>query len=219
MKIKFTKKIKMKLEARGFATLAQGQNYINPSSLFELPCDVADVDLSFPLKMGAFSYVGKNFRNYSAISIGRFCSIAENVKIGLHSHPTDRFSTSPYFYAKNWKFKGGNTVLNGKAKVIPEYENLTDLMKVEIGDDCWIGANVCIRGGLKIGHGVIIATGAIVTKNIPDFEIWGGIPAKKIGTRKVQKEGFSKKYEPWETLNNFSEFLPIRKKLKNLFKK
>lgn len=52
-----------------------------------------------------------------------------------------------------------------------------------IEDDVWLGHNVTIIGGVTIGKGAIVAAGAVVTKDIPPCEIWGGIPAKKIKDR------------------------------------
>lgn len=48
----------------------------------------------------------------------------------------------------------------------------------------WIGANAVILKGVEIGEGAVVAAGAVVTKKIPPNEIWGGVPAKKIGLRK-----------------------------------
>lgn len=56
--------------------------------------------------------------------------------------------------------------------------------KVEIGNDVWIGQRVIILPGVKIGNGVIIGAGAVVTKNIPDYAVVGGIPAKILKIRK-----------------------------------
>lgn len=50
---------------------------------------------------------------------------------------------------------------------------------VIIEDEVWIGANTVILQGVKIGHGSVIAAGAVVTKDVPSMEIWGGVPAKK----------------------------------------
>lgn len=50
--------------------------------------------------------------------------------------------------------------------------------KVIIGNDVWIGTRVIIMPGIKIGNGVIIGAGAVVTKDVPDYAIVGGIPAK-----------------------------------------
>lgn len=55
---------------------------------------------------------------------------------------------------------------------------------ITINEDVWIGANAVILKGVEIQKGAIIAAGSVVTKNIPSFEIWGGVPAKKISERK-----------------------------------
>ena len=52
-----------------------------------------------------------------------------------------------------------------------------------VEDDVWIGHSATIVGGITIGKGVVIAAGAVVTQDIPDCEIWGGVPAKKIKDR------------------------------------
>ncbi len=55
---------------------------------------------------------------------------------------------------------------------------------VIIGNDVWIGTRVIILPGVKVGNGVIIGAGSIVTKDIPDYAIVGGNPAKIIRFRK-----------------------------------
>jgi maltose O-acetyltransferase len=55
--------------------------------------------------------------------------------------------------------------------------------KVTIGDDVWIGARVIILPGVKVGTGSIIGAGAVVTKDVPDYAVVGGIPAKFIKSR------------------------------------
>jgi acetyltransferase-like isoleucine patch superfamily enzyme len=52
-----------------------------------------------------------------------------------------------------------------------------------IGEDAWIGYGVVIMAGVTIGRGAVVGAGAVVTKSIPPFEIWAGVPAKKIGER------------------------------------
>jgi len=53
---------------------------------------------------------------------------------------------------------------------------------IELGDDCWIGANVVLLPGVKIGTMSIIGAGAVVTKDIPDYSIAYGVPARVMGT-------------------------------------
>ncbi|WP_197062230.1 acyltransferase [Flavobacterium rivuli] len=70
--------------------------------------------------------------------------------------------------------------------------SLTELIRIQkspekeivIGNNVWIGANVVVLKGVTIFDGAIIAAGAVLNKNVPANEIWGGIPAKKIGDRK-----------------------------------
>jgi acetyltransferase-like isoleucine patch superfamily enzyme len=56
--------------------------------------------------------------------------------------------------------------------------------KIIIGSDVWLGCNVVVLKGVEIGNGAVVAAGAVVSKSIPPYEIWGGVPAKKIGERK-----------------------------------
>ena len=53
-----------------------------------------------------------------------------------------------------------------------------------IGNNVWIGANASIMAGVKVGNGCVIAAGSVVTKDIPDFSVVGGVPAKIIKNRK-----------------------------------
>lgn len=60
-----------------------------------------------------------------------------------------------------------------------------DVKPVVIGNDVWIGRRVMIMPGVKIGDGAVIAAGAVVTKNVPDYAVVGGVPAKVLKSRKV----------------------------------
>lgn len=121
---------------------------------------------------GNYSYIGYN-SDLNNVQIGNYCSISSDVKIGLGNHPIDFFSTSPIFYSNKNPF---NLKIN-KVK----YDDRPDLTIIE--NDVWIGANVIIIDGIIIGNGAIIAAGSVVTKNVGEYAIVGGVPAKVIKKR------------------------------------
>ncbi|MBP9818196.1 acyltransferase [Candidatus Shapirobacteria bacterium] len=69
-----------------------------------------------------------------------------------------------------------------------KYEN--SFGSVTIGDYVFVGPRSIILPNVKIGNGAVVAAGAVVTKNIPDFEVWGGIPAKKINDRQLKNPDY-----------------------------
>ena len=81
-------------------------------------------------------------------------------------------------------FQGGGHVFDNPDICIDESGNLPDT-PLEIMDDVWIGARAIILPGCKrIGAHSIIGAGAVVTKDVPDYAIVGGNPAKVIRMRK-----------------------------------
>ncbi len=110
-------------------------------------------------------------------TIGNFVSIAPNVVRLKVNHPIDAASTHPCFFNPIYKWTNNDP---------REYSHIL------IDSDVWIGQNVIILPSVKhIGTGAIIAAGAIVTKDIPPYEIWGGVPArfiKKRFTDSISKE-------------------------------
>jgi acetyltransferase-like isoleucine patch superfamily enzyme len=123
--------------------------------------------------IGDYTYIGENTRIESNTeSIGKFCSIAPDVKIGVGPHPVHYFSTSPVFYSKGRGFV--------KEELFDEYK-YSGFAVIE--NDVWIGANAVIIAGVKIGNGAVIAAGAVVTKDVPPYAIAGGVPAKIIKFR------------------------------------
>ena len=74
----------------------------------------------------------------------------------------------------------------------------TKAAPVVIEDHVWVGCRVQILPGVKIGRGAVIAAGAVVTKDVPAYEIWGGVPAKKIGIRNnFNPLTYELNYRPW----------------------
>ena len=83
---------------------------------------------------------------------------------------------------------GIEEVINGSSWGGGEKEVPSSGFDISIGSGCWIASGVIIIGGVSIGNNVIVTAGAVVTHDIPDYCIVGGIPAKKIGdTRDLGK--------------------------------
>lgn len=107
-------------------------------------------------------------------TLGKFCSIGPNCLIGPGRHPSSTFvSTHPSFYSTLYQ----NNFSFVKQKKFEEF------LPIVIGHDVWIGANSVVMDGIKIGNGCIIGANSIVTKDVPDYAIVGGVPAKIIRYR------------------------------------
>jgi virginiamycin A acetyltransferase len=124
--------------------------------------------------------------NNDSLIIGKFCSIACGAKFIFNSanHTLKSFSTYsfPLFYDE-WELD--------KSNLTSAWDNKGDIV---IGNDVWIGYDAVIMSGVHIGDGAIIATRAVVTKDVPPYAIVGGVPAKEIRKR-FDEETISKLLE------------------------
>ncbi|MBO6030439.1 MAG: CatB-related O-acetyltransferase [Prevotella sp.] len=128
--------------------------------------------------IGRNTYVGPN-SHLENCRIGGFCSISSNVKVVAATHPTSVFvSSCPSFYS-TINQNGQTFVCKNKFD-----ERLSvDGLDAIIGNDVWIGSDAVIKGGIRIGHGAIVAMNSVVTKDVPPYAIVGGIPAQIIKYR------------------------------------
>lgn len=159
----------------------KGKTRISKSCEFEPPCKITGaVNCKTTVKVGAFtSFDGDaNDCRIRNVTVGRYCSIAKHVDIGLPNHPVNWFSTTPrQYFPKHFLWDGK---LCGQVGVVPwpgEFGH------VEIGNDVWVGDRTVIMPGVKIGDGAIVAAGAVVTKDVPPYAVVGGVPARFIKYR------------------------------------
>lgn len=123
-------------------------------------------------RFGDYTYVGNNCACYF-VDVGKFCSIASGVRLGLHEHPVGaNVSVYPAFH-RPWPLA---------RHITPAFEFQT-IKRTTIGNDVWIGEGCIILSGISIGNGAVIAAGAVVSKDVPPYAIVGGIPAKLIRMR------------------------------------
>ncbi|MEM9529261.1 MAG: CatB-related O-acetyltransferase, partial [Bacteroidota bacterium] len=105
--------------------------------------------------------------------IGKFCMIASDVTFIMNgaNHLSEAITSYPFaIFGKDWA-----NAMEGKQ--YPMKGNTT------IGNDVWIGYGATIMPGVTVGDGAIIATKAVVTKNVPAYSIVGGNPAREIRKR------------------------------------
>lgn len=150
---------------------------------FDSPVDIKETEIGQKVTIGAFSYSVSGY--ICGANIGRYCSFGRDIQIGRQSHPIDWASTSPFLYMKSndvIRFSESfGSVLN---EGLPERERAREkLKKILIGNDVYIGHGVIIMPGVRVGDGAIIAAGAVVTKDVDDYAIVGGNPAKLIRYR------------------------------------
>ncbi len=103
--------------------------------------------------IGAFS----EFNISGKITIGKNAMIASGCKFIDHNH--------------------------GMALNEPMNTQKQEIVPIEIGEEVWLGANVIVLKGVKIGKGAVIAAGSVVLKDIGDYEIYAGVPARFIKKR------------------------------------
>lgn len=136
--------------------------------------------------VGFGTYFGTNCF-FEFANIGKYCSIASEVKIVGGHHPTNKYvSIHPAFYSLSQKelFNYVDKQLFQEFK----YTNEEKKYFVEIGNDVWIGTRAMILEGVVIGDGAIIAAGSVVTSDVAPYTIVAGIPAKPIKKRFTDSE-------------------------------
>ena len=84
---------------------------------------------------------------------------------------------------------GNNTNISSHTTFITGSHDIDDpkftakFMPIIIGNNCWIGTGAMVLQGVHIGDGAVVAAGAVVTKDVPANEVWGGVPARRIRDR------------------------------------
>jgi acetyltransferase-like isoleucine patch superfamily enzyme len=114
------------------------------------------------IEIGAGTWIGQynNLRaGGGAIRIGRDCLVSQFCTLVASNHAT------------------------GRSMPIQAQGAAAGRSGVWIGDDVWLGAGCAVLPGARIGNGAVVGANAVVNRNIPDFEIWAGVPARRVGAR------------------------------------
>jgi acetyltransferase-like isoleucine patch superfamily enzyme len=141
--------------------------------------------LKFVYNYKIFKY--SKYNNCHISQLSNLTGSFDRLKIGsgtvINSYANFRFKNGNIKIGKDCLFGQNVTIITNSYKINENQIISPDRMfskDVIIGDYVWIGVNVVILPGVKIGDRAIVGSSAVVTKNIPSGEIWGGVPAKKI---------------------------------------
>ena len=124
--------------------------------------------------MGDYSYCDR-MCDLANVRIGKFANIASFVRIGATDHPLDRASLHHFMYrsASYWDDADDDAAW---------FERRAG-RRATIGHDTWIGHNAQIKPEVTVGHGAVVASGAIVTRDVAPYTIVAGITATKLRDR------------------------------------
>lgn len=115
--------------------------------------------VSRDLVAGAYSYIGPECRIGPKVELGPYVMFGPRVSVVGGDHRFDQ--------------PGTPTIFSGRPALKPTV----------VEADAWVGFGAVLMAGVRIGRGAIVAAGAVVTKDVPPYEIHGGVPARKIGER------------------------------------
>lgn len=168
-------------------------DYVSEENIYELECmhsvieegEIPDEkNIRWDTKVGRHSY-GAICKTHPLIeSIGNFCSFAQGTDV-VFNHPMRYVTTHMMMCYGKEHYRPYR--VNEKHKYFVEgitpHDDIEKSKRTKIGNDVWLGRNVIVCNGANIGNGVVAGAGAIITKDVPDYAIVVGVPAKIIKYR------------------------------------
>jgi phosphonate metabolism protein (transferase hexapeptide repeat family) len=144
------------------------------NSTFEPWTEVGEGSRILNSTFEAYSYCDR-FADIANTTVGRFSNIAAMTRIGPTDHPFTHAAQHHFLYrsASYWD----------DAEDDPEFFAARAARRTILGPDCWIGHGAIIKPEVTIGAGAIVASGAVVTKDVPPFMIVAGCPAQPLRPR------------------------------------
>lgn len=125
-------------------------------------------------EIGDYSYCDR-WCDIANSQVGKFSNIAASVRIGATDHPMEKASLHHFHYRAGDYFDG--------AEDDADWFALRRSRRTVIGHDTWLGHGAQVRPEVTIGHGAVVAGGAIVTRDVAPYMIVAGIPAKPLRRR------------------------------------
>lgn len=122
----------------------------------------------------AYAYCDR-FADIANTTVGRFSNIAAMTRIGPTDHPFTHAAQHHFLYRSSYYWED--------AEDDPAFFAARAARRTTLGADCWIGHGAIIKPEVSIGIGAVVASGAVVTKDVPPFTIVAGCPAVPLRSR------------------------------------
>lgn len=153
-----------------------------------------DVEIGEGTKVWHFCHIQKGARIGNNCSFGQNVNISNNVKIGNGVKVQNNVSIYEGVELEDYVFCGPSMVFTNDLTPRAKYPKGTaGYKKTLVKEGASIGANATIVCGHTIGKWAMIAAGAVVTKDVPDYALMAGVPARQIGLVNEKGERYDKK--------------------------
>lgn len=129
------------------------------------------------VKVGDYTIIEKNAVIHD-VEIGKFCEISWHCSMGGDNHNYKLPTIHHWYWNKSFGFEHDQNAIGGF-----NFLKKLDSEQCVIGNDVWIGSGVTVNRKVHVGNGAILASGTVVTKDVPDYAIVGGVPGKVIKYR------------------------------------
>ncbi|QIE43169.1 chloramphenicol acetyltransferase (plasmid) [Rhodobacteraceae bacterium SC52] len=161
------------------ARLTEGAPYVHPD------CEITDTEFGRFVEIGRGSRVAHStigdysycdrYSDIANAEILKFSNIASFTRIGATDHPMDKASLHHFHYRSNdyWDNAAPDEAWLAHRRT----------RRAVIGHDTWIGHGAMIKPEVTLGHGSVVASGAIVTRDVDPYTVVAGLPAKPVRAR------------------------------------
>jgi acetyltransferase-like isoleucine patch superfamily enzyme len=139
--------------------LRKGLRHVHPTAWVHPRADVRP-----DLVMGEYAFINADCIVMGGVSIGRYAMLAPRVAVIGADHRFD--------------VPGAPMIFSGRPPI----------PRTIVEADCWIGLGTVLMQGVRIGRGSIVGANSVVTRDVPPYEIWGGVPARKLRDRFADAE-------------------------------
>lgn len=144
------------------------------NSSFGAYCEVGTASRILNSSFDDYAYCDR-MADIANTSVGRFANIAAMTRIGPTDHPFQNAAQHHFLYRSSYYWDD--------AEDDPAFFATRAARRTTLGPDCWIGHGAVIKPEVTLGAGAIVASGAVVTKDVPPFMIVAGCPAMPLRAR------------------------------------